>query len=66
MQITVNGEKREHPDGITLAQLIETMDLKPQHVAVEINKQLITRSLHAQTILNENDQLEIVTLVGGG
>ena len=66
MQITVNGEKQEYPDGITVAQLIEAMDLKPLHVAVEVNKQLVTRSLHAETKLNENDRLEIVTLVGGG
>jgi thiamine biosynthesis protein ThiS len=66
MQIIVNGEKKEYPDGITVAQLIEAMDLKPLHVAVEVNKQLVTRSLHNDTKLNENDQLEIVTLVGGG
>lgn len=66
MQITVNGEKREYSDGITLAQLIEAMELKSLHVAVEVNRQLVTRSLHGETKLNQNDQLEIVTLVGGG
>ena len=66
MQITVNGEKQDYPDGITVAQLIEAMGLNPLHVAVEVNKQLVTRSLHAETKLNENDQLEVVTLVGGG
>ena len=66
MQITVNARQQEHPDGMTVAQLIEVMELNPLHVAVEVNKQLVTRSLHAETKLNQNDQLEIVTLVGGG
>ena len=66
MQITVNDQQQEHPDEMTLAQLIEAMELNPLHVAVEVNKQLVTRSLHSETKLNENDQLEIVTLVGGG
>ena len=66
MQITVNGKQLQHPDGMTVAQLIEAMGLNPLHVAVEVNKQLVTRSLHSETKLNQNDQLEIVTLVGGG
>ena len=66
MQITVNDQQQEHPDGTTVAQLIGAMELNPLHVAVEVNKQLVTRSLHSETKLNENDQLEIVTLVGGG
>jgi len=66
MQITVNGQQQEQPDETTVSQLIETMELNPLHVAVEVNKQLVTRSLHGETILKQNDQLEIVTLVGGG
>ena len=66
MRITVNAQQQEHPDGMTVAQLIEAMGLNPLHVAVEVNKQLVTRSLHTETELKETDQLEIVTLVGGG
>ncbi|MCK5113338.1 MAG: sulfur carrier protein ThiS [Phycisphaerae bacterium] len=66
MQITVNGLQQEYPDGLTVAQLIENMELNPLHVAVEVNKQLVTRSVHNETTLNEGDQLEVVTLVGGG
>ena len=66
MQITVNGQQQQYPDEITVARLIEQMGLNPLHVAVEVNRQLVTRSLHAETELNENDQLEVVTLVGGG
>jgi thiamine biosynthesis protein ThiS len=42
------------------------MELNSSIVAVEVNKQLITRRLHAETQLNDGDVLEIVTLVGGG
>jgi len=42
------------------------LSLEPRRVAVERNKQLIPRSQHDQTLLADQDQLEIVTLVGGG
>ena len=66
MQIIVNGEPREHADGTTLAELLESMSLEPRRVAVEVNKRLVPRRVFAQTVLNDGDELEIVTLVGGG
>lgn len=66
MQITVNGETRQVPDGTSLAQLIESLSLEPRRVAVERNRQLVPRAIHQQTFLGEQDELEIVTLVGGG
>ena len=66
MQITVNGEVREVSDGICVAELLAEMSLEPRRVAVECNKQLVPRAKHPETILAEKDQLEIVTLVGGG
>ena len=66
MRIMVNGQWRDTVDGISIAQLLETMSLEPRRVAVERNKQLVTRAEHRQTILGDRDELEIVTLVGGG
>lgn len=66
MQLTINGEHQTHPDGISVADLLTRMDLNPSVVAVEINRQLVTRRLHAETRLHDGDVMEIVTLVGGG
>ena len=66
MRIVVNGKGREVADEITIAELIDDLSLQPLRVAVERNKQLVPRPSHVRTTLFEDDQLEIVTLVGGG
>ena len=66
MHIVVNGEPKDVTEGICIAELLTTLSLEPRRVAVERNKQLVPRALHAQTALADQDQLEIVTLVGGG
>lgn len=66
MNIKVNGENMEAPNGATLAQLVEMLEMNPQLIAAEVNKELVTRSRHAEKILSEGDVVEIVTLVGGG
>ncbi|MCD4824552.1 MAG: sulfur carrier protein ThiS [Phycisphaerae bacterium] len=66
MQLTINGRAQTQPDGITVAELLAELKMNPQLLAVEVNKKLVTRSLHAETRLADGDQLEIVTLVGGG
>jgi thiamine biosynthesis protein ThiS len=66
MNITVNADRREVPDATTMASLLEQMDLHPKRVAVERNRKLVPRADYDRTALAEGDQIEIVTLVGGG
>jgi sulfur carrier protein len=66
MQISVNGELRELPDGATVASLIEAIGLDPRQLAVERNLELVPRAQHAATALADGDRVEVVTLVGGG
>ncbi len=66
MRIEVNGQTREVSNGMSIAALIAELSLEPKRVAVECNKQLVPRARHGETMLCEADQLEIVTLVGGG
>ncbi len=66
MIITLNGERREVPEALTVAGLLGHLGVKPEHVAVEVNRVLITRARHAETPLAAGDVLEVVTLVGGG
>ena len=49
-----------------MAELLKHLGLKPEHVAVEVNKELITRSNTAESVVAQGDVLEVVTLVGGG
>jgi thiazole synthase len=64
--ITLNGEQREVPAPMTVAGLLRDLGLRPEHVAVEVNRDLVTRSRHDATPIAEGDVLEVVTLVGGG
>ncbi|QEG36824.1 Sulfur carrier protein ThiS [Bythopirellula goksoeyrii] len=66
MQLSVNGKKRELPDGSTVAELIAELALDPRMLAVERNLELVPRAQHSQTPLEEGDRVEVVTLVGGG
>lgn len=66
MNIKFNGESRQVRDYITIAELLEELTLDPRRVAVEVNLELAPRDRHGETTLNEGDQLEVVTLVGGG
>ena len=66
MQILLNGRRRTIDDGMSVAALLELLSLQPRRVAVERNKQIVPRRQYAETILGDRDELEIVTLVGGG
>src|SRR5262249_33934465 len=65
MIITVNGNPREVSDQTTILRLLDTFQLKPQSVAVELNRRLLKSDKYGE-ILKEGDQVEIVTFVGGG
>jgi len=62
--VTVNGETRDLPEGQTVRSLVEGFNLKPEKVAIELNRKLLRGDY--DTPLNDGDQLEIVTFVGGG
>ena len=66
MTIHLNGEPRDVPDGVTVAQLLELLEVRMKGVAVERNLDVVPRAEHAATALCEGDRVEIVTLVGGG
>lgn len=66
MQIIVNSDPYELPAEATVADLLERLDVSRKGTAVEVNRQLVPRSQHADRALAEGDRVEIVTLVGGG
>jgi sulfur carrier protein len=66
MNVTVNGERREVPAGLTVRGLIELLGLTEGPVAVERNGEVVPRAGHPTQALAEGDLLEIVHFVGGG
>jgi thiazole synthase len=66
LSIRVNGEHRRVRDGLTIAELALELGLEPTKVAVERNLEVVPRSTLTQVRVEDGDELEIVTFVGGG
>lgn len=66
MRLMVNGETRELPDGSPVTALLETLQVAPERVVVEVNLKILKRAELASTVLQAGDQVEIVHFVGGG
>jgi thiamine biosynthesis protein ThiS len=66
MKITINGELREIPNGLTVAALLQHLEMTADRVAVERNLDILPRAKWQETEVQPNDRFEIVHLVGGG
>ena len=66
MNVFVNGDPEELPDGATVGALVEKFKLTPKRVAVEVNREIVPRTNYDDTPLQEGDRVEVVTFVGGG
>jgi sulfur carrier protein len=66
MQIQVNGSPTEVAERCTLSALIEALELTDRRLAVEVNEELVPRSLFAAHRLAPGDRVEIIHAVGGG
>mgnify|MGYP000562737378 FL=1 len=66
IELVINGEARSFAAPLTLAQLVESLDLTGKRIAIERNGEIVPRSQHADTRLASGDRLEIVVAVGGG
>jgi thiamine biosynthesis protein ThiS len=66
LRVHVNGEERELPEGMTLEALISHLALAPDRLAIERNRDVVRRADWPQTVLREDDRVEIIHFVGGG
>jgi thiamine biosynthesis protein ThiS len=66
MQLQINGDAGEFPDGLNISGLVAQLGMKPDRVAVELNLEIVPRSSWEATVLKSGDKLEIVHFVGGG
>jgi thiamine biosynthesis protein ThiS len=64
--VTINGQAREIPEGLTVAALVAHLGLTAGPVAVEVNREIVPRASHATHPIAANDTIEIVHFVGGG
>ncbi len=66
VQIVVNGEPREVPEGTTVAGLLKMLEIEPVKVAVERNLDILAKEQFDAAVLNADDKIEIIQFVGGG
>ncbi len=66
MQLKLNGEIREVPEGTTVSGLLAQLGVKAPRVAVEVNEAVVTKDRYDAHALRAGDAVEIVAFVGGG
>ncbi|MEE9542303.1 MAG: sulfur carrier protein ThiS [Thermodesulfobacteriota bacterium] len=68
MLLRVNGEDREFEGegGLTVEVLLKSLDIETRGTAVELNCEVVPKSRHSLTPLNEGDSIEIIRMTGGG
>jgi thiamine biosynthesis protein ThiS len=66
MQVTINGEVQDVPETLTVATLVVHLGADGRKVAIERNGAIVPKALHAETIITEKDEIEIVAFIGGG
>lgn len=66
VHLKVNGQPLTLEGQPTVADLLTHLRLDRRRVAVEVNRELVPRTVHEERRLSEGDVVEIVTLVGGG
>jgi len=66
LTVTVNGEPKEIASGANLVDLLQVLELKPERLAIELNRKIIRRAKWDAPHLEEGDKIEIVHFVGGG
>lgn len=64
--VTVNGDTREIPSGLTVRAFLESLELQPALVVVERNREILDRDRYDQVEVEPGDVLELVHFVGGG
>lgn len=66
MTVTINGERREIPDGLNVVKLLDHLGMSNGRVAIERNLDILPRAQWQTTQVQSNDSFEIVHFVGGG
>lgn len=66
IQIVVNGNSVEIAGPMSVEQLLDTVEVPPNYLAVELNADVVPRERYSSQMVQAGDEIEVVTLVGGG
>ena len=66
IQVHVNGKDREVQSGLSVHELVESFDLNPMLIVVELNREILSRDQFKDVQVSEGDAVELVHFVGGG
>lgn len=66
VSLWINGCQQCFAGPVSIDQLLRLLKISTPAIAVEVNRELVPRANFAETILNDDDRLEIVSLSGGG
>ncbi|MEM9828246.1 MAG: sulfur carrier protein ThiS [Planctomycetota bacterium] len=68
--ITINGEPKSldpvSGQALTIEVLLASIETPPNYLAVEQNGEVVPRERHGDVLVRDGDEIELVTLVGGG
>ncbi|MFB9886448.1 sulfur carrier protein ThiS [Balneatrix alpica] len=66
IRVVVNGEEQQLSTSLSVLALLQQLELAGKRVAVELNGEIVPSSLHEQTLLQQDDRIEVVHAIGGG
>lgn len=66
IRVRLNGKERQIEPGQSVRALLESLDLHPDMVVVELNREILERRRYADVMVEDGDALELVHFVGGG
>ena len=66
IQVVVNGNPHDVPQGASIIELLQILEIDPSRVAVELNREIVRKPQWESTMVGEGAQVEIVWFVGGG
>jgi sulfur carrier protein len=66
IEIQLNGKPYSLSEGVNIDSLLEELSIPKDKVAIELNRKVLHKENYTKTVLKNNDQVEIVTFIGGG
>lgn len=66
IRIVINGREQQFAEPPTIASLLEGLGVRPDGVAVAVDRQVVPRSRHAEQVLRDGQEVEVLRAVGGG